>query len=96
VTKAEQETVIRWDQEERVAHLWTSYEPDARTWQRSGYEVQAFERSRDGEPQSWQTDVPLEAIRYRKVADGAVVKRRGHGKGRLFGAAVDQLVGCDG
>jgi hypothetical protein len=92
MTKAEQETTIRWDQEERVAHLWTAYEPDARAWRRAGFRVHVFQRNQDGLPVSWWADVPVEAIRWRRMEDGAVVKRRGHTKGRLFGLRGDELV----
>jgi hypothetical protein len=92
MTKSEQETVIRWDQEERIAHLWTAYEPDAERWVRAGYPVTVYRRDKDGRPVSWAAEVPLDAIRYRRVEDGQVVKRRGHRNGRVFGRRRDQLV----
>lgn len=95
MTKAEQETIIRWDQEERIAHLWTAYEPDARRWEEAGYPVRVFDYAKDGTPRAWHAEVPVEAIRWRKVDDGGVVKRRGHGKGRTFPARTDQLVVSD-
>ncbi len=95
-TKAEQETTIRWDQEDRTAHLWTAYEPDAREWEQAGYPVRVDGRDREGRPTGWATQLPAEAIRYRRVQDGQVVKRRGHGKGRLFQAVEDdQLVAVE-
>jgi Ni/Co efflux regulator RcnB len=51
LTKGEQETIVRWDQGDRVAHLYTAYEPDARRWQRAGIEAQ----QRGG---SWSAEVP--------------------------------------
>ena len=48
-TKAEQETVIRWDQDERRVHLYTAYEPEMRKWVRLGYAVEV-ERTRAGTP----------------------------------------------
>ena len=92
MTKAEQETIVRWDQEERVAHLWTAYEPDARAWHRAGYAPRVFQSDSEGLPVSWRAEVPVEAIRWGRVQDGAVVKRRGNTKGRLFGRLNDELV----
>ena len=88
-TKAEQETTIRWDQEEQVAHLYTAHQVQANQWIRLGYPVEAFGRDQTGNPRGWRAKVPVEAIRFRKLQDGAVVKRRGHGKGRLFQAVED-------
>jgi hypothetical protein len=96
VTKAEQETSIRWDQQERVAHLWTAYEPDAERWVRFGYPVTVYRRDKDGRPVSWAAEVPVDAIRWRRVEDGRVVKRRGHRKGRTFGPRRhDELVAAE-
>jgi hypothetical protein len=94
-TKAEQETIIRWDQEERTAHLWTAYEAAARRWGRMGYPVRVYSRTMDGTPRSWSAEVPLDAIRWRRMQDGEVVRRRGHRKGHVFGAGRDQLVASD-
>ena len=93
--KAEQETTIRWDQEERIAHLWTAYEPDARRWERAGYVLRVSNLGKDGSARGWRTEVPIEAIRWRRVEAGAVVKRQGHSKGRRFGVATDELVAAE-
>jgi hypothetical protein len=93
MTKAEQETIIRWDQDERIAHLWTAYEPDAHCWQHAGYAVRVDTHDRSGQPTSWSARVPVGAIRYRPVRDGHLVKRKGHRKGRLLGVRPDELVG---
>ena len=95
MTKAEQETVIRWDQDERLAHLWTAYEPDARRWERLGYSVRVFQTGRDGQPRSWSAEVPMEAVRWRPLENGRVKRRRGHRKGRVFVAQPDELVGAE-
>jgi hypothetical protein len=94
-TKAEQETVIRWDQEERIAHLWTAYSADARRWQRLGYPVQVRSRTQDRTPRTWAAEVPIDAIRFRPVRDGQVVKRKGHRKGRVSGRPDGQLVASE-
>ncbi len=92
MTKGEQETIIRWDQEERVAHLWTAYETDANRWIAAGYQVRVSGRNERGRPIGWATEVPIDAIRWKRVKDGCVVRRRGHRKGRVFAVRSDQLV----
>ena len=95
-TKAEQETTIRWDPVEPVAHLYTAHQVQANRWIRLGYPVDVFGRDQQGTPRSWRAKVPVEAIRFRRVQDGQVVKRRGHGKGRPFEAVQhDQLVAVE-
>ena len=95
-TKAEQETIIRWDQEEPVADLYTARQIQANQWIRLGYPVEVSDRDQEGNPRGWTANVPMEAIRFRKLRDGAVVKRRGHGKGKLFSPVRDdQLVASE-
>lgn len=94
--KAEQETITRWDEEERVADLYTAYLPQARQWERLGYPVEVSDLDRHGNPRGWKARVPKEAIRFRKVQAGQVVKRRGHGKGKPFGHKKhDELVALE-
>ena len=94
--KAEQETITRWDAEERVADLYTAYLPQARQWERLGYPVEVSDLDRQGNPRDWKARVPKEAIRFRKVQAGQVVKRRGHGKGKPFGHEKhDELVALE-
>ena len=96
MTRAEQETIIRWDHEERVAGLYTACQAQANQWIRLGYPVEVFGRDQKRIPRGWRAKVPVEAIRFRKVQDGAVVKRRGHGKGKLFGHEKhDELVALE-
>ena len=95
MTKSEQETMIRWDQEERIAHLWTAYPADARRWERAGYWYQVHSYGSDGSPRSWAAEVPIAAIRFRQIRNGSVLRRRGHRKGRVFGAPDDQHVASD-
>jgi hypothetical protein len=79
-TNAEQETVIRWDLEERVAHLWTASAVQARRWTRLGYPVEVHGRTRTGEPHTWSAQVPTDALRWRKVRAGRVVRRKSPSK----------------
>lgn len=82
-TKAEQETIIRWDQEQRVLHLYTANASEARKWKRLGFAVEVCGRTQAGEARGWQAPAPLAAIRLRKLVDGNVVRRR---RGRSFGS----------
>ena len=84
-TKAEQATIIRWDQEDPTATLYTAYPAQAQRWEQLGYEVEVTDRDREGNPRSWTTHGPRDAIRFRKVRNGAVVRRR-TGSGRQFRA----------
>jgi hypothetical protein len=67
--RAEQETLMRWDEEERVAHLCTTYPPLVRRWQRRGYPVRVLGRTVHGEPRSWEATVPVACISFRRLAD---------------------------
>ena len=74
-TRLEQETVVRWDQEERRVHLYTAYEPEMRKWVRLGYAVEV-ERTRAGTPSGWRATAPLGAVRLRALGPDGEVKRR--------------------
>ena len=92
-TRAEQETIVNWDREEQIAHLYTAYEGQAKRWRKLGYDVQVFDRDRQGRVTGWGATAEVAAVRFRRVRDGKVIKRRGHGRGRPFpGVARDQLV----
>jgi hypothetical protein len=73
MTRAEQETLVRWDQAERVAHLCTTYPPMVRRWQRCGYAVQVLSTTLDGQARSWAAVVPVACITFRRLA---AVQRR--------------------
>ena len=87
-TKGEQETIIRWDQEKHVLHLYTAHPPEARKWARRGYAVEVCARTQAGEPRGWRAQAPLEALRLRKLVDGKVAKRR---RGRVLGVLARKL-----
>ncbi len=91
-TKAEQETILRWDQEERVLHLYTAYPAEARKWKRLGYAVEVCGRTPDGEPRGWQARASLEAVRLRKLVHGHVAVRR---RGRSFGLPDRKLAAAE-
>jgi hypothetical protein len=91
-TKAEQETVIRWDQEERVLHLYTAYPREARKWERLGYAVEVFGRTQTGEPRGWRARAPLEALRLRRLIHDSIARRR---RGRSFGPGRRKLAASE-
>jgi hypothetical protein len=68
MTKAEAETTIRWDQEDRIAWLCTTHPPMMRRWVRLGYPVRVIGTTRDGQPRSWAATVPVKAVTFRRLA----------------------------
>jgi hypothetical protein len=68
MTKAEAETTIRWDQEERLAWLGTTHPPMMRRWVRLGYPLRVIGTTRDGQPRSWAATVPVKAVTFRRLA----------------------------
>ena len=47
--KAEQETIIRWDQEGPEAELYTAHPARARHWEKQGYAVEVCDQGPEGE-----------------------------------------------
>ena len=92
MTKAEQETIIRWDQEERVVHFYTAYPAEARKWVRLGYQVEIYSRTQAGQPRSWRAQAPIEALRLRRLVNGQTVSRR---RGRSLGIGGRKLAAPD-
>jgi hypothetical protein len=90
MTKSEQETIIRWDQEERVLYLYTAYASDARKWAGLGYPVEIWSRTQAGAPRSWKARAPIEALTLRKLENGQVARRP---RGRSFGLGERKLAG---
>jgi hypothetical protein len=75
VTKAEQETVIRWDREDRTVQLYTADAAQARRWTQLGYDVRVHGTDRAGRPHGWTATGPSGCVRFRRLKNGAVVKR---------------------
>ena len=75
MSRAERETVIRWDCEDRTPVLYTSDPVQARRWTRLGYAVRVTDTARDGTPRSWSATGVAGCVRLRRVKGGAVVKR---------------------
>lgn len=59
-TRAEQETVIRWDQDTKAATLWTAAPVVARKWTRLGYPIEQHGAG-------WRVDVPIRALTFRRM-----------------------------
>jgi hypothetical protein len=57
-TAAEQETTLRFDEEERVLWACTTTPRIAARWQKAGYDVQVVGTDRNGRPQSWRMKLP--------------------------------------
>ena len=74
-TKAEQETVIRWDREDRTVQLYTADAAQARRWTQLGYDVRVQGTDRDGRPHGWTAVGPGGCVRFRRVQGGCLVKR---------------------
>ena len=50
MSRAERETVIRWDCEDRMPVMYTADPAQARRWTRLGYAVSVTDAARDGSP----------------------------------------------
>lgn len=66
MTKAEQETTVRWDEEERVVWACTTSPVVRRKWERLGYPVTVLGTARDGEARSWECRLPMHCIAFRR------------------------------
>ncbi len=75
MSKAERETVIRWDCEDRAPVMYTADPAQARRWARLGYVVTVMDAARDGTPRSWTAKGAVGCVRFRRVKDGVTVKR---------------------
>ena len=69
-SREEQETIIRFDETDADAYLWTASPRQAKRWQRAGCVLKT-------EPCGWSTRVPKAAVsRMRRLVGGQVVKRK--------------------
>ena len=75
MSRAERETVIRWDCEDRRPVMYTADPVQARRWSRLGYAVRVMDDARDGTPRSWTVTGAVGCVRFRRVRDGVMVKR---------------------
>jgi len=75
MSRAERETVIRWDCDDRSPVMYTADPAQARRWTRLGYAVSVQDTARDGTPRGWSTKGAVGCVRFRRVKDGVMVKR---------------------
>jgi hypothetical protein len=82
LTRAEQETTIRWDEEEQIVHIWSASPKTWRKMARLGV-TPAREMARHGQPSGRFYLVPVAQFRWRlkSLAIGA------NRKGKPFGQA---------
>jgi hypothetical protein len=57
-TAAEQETTLRFDEEERVLWACTTTPRVADRWRKAGYDVRVIGTDRAGTPESWEAKLP--------------------------------------
>ena len=70
-TKAERETILRWDREGNRATFYSADVSEARRWKRLGYSVVVHGMA-SGTARSWTADVPIEAVALLPLRDGRV------------------------
>jgi hypothetical protein len=80
MTKAEQETIVRWDPSSPTIEMGTANPRVAQGWSKLGFDVRIQDRAKDGTPRFWRTEGPRNCIRFRRVANGQIVKRANAGK----------------
>lgn len=66
-SKSEQETIIRWDEEEKIAFLYTASKKVMRKWTRLGY-APTVNGQKNGEARSWQAIIPFKFVSFRKIS----------------------------
>jgi hypothetical protein len=74
-TRAERETIIRFDEQQPTVDLSTASPVEANRWMALGYDVRVHGRYPDGSPRSWEAQAPRGAVRLRRVVDGELVRR---------------------
>lgn len=74
LTRGERETILRFDDEKRVLHVWTASPAVMRKWAKRGIPLQVTSRDRLGKPHGWGAVVPLACLRPLRAlgADGQV------------------------
>jgi hypothetical protein len=63
---AEQETVLRWDDEDQEIRAWTACRAVARAWFRANWPV-TVDGTIKGRPCSWESRVPAKAVSFRNI-----------------------------
>lgn len=81
LTRAEQETVIRWDEEEKVVHIWSASPVTWRKVARLGLKP-VKETTRGGEPSGKLYRVPFASFRWGIKSEARSAASRGRFGGR--------------
>lgn len=71
-TRAEMETIIRWNRETDVATLYTADPCEVRRWRALGYDVEVCGVTHEGKARGWQTAVPIAAVALLALRSGRV------------------------
>ena len=66
VTQIENETIIRFDESNAPALLYTASRRTAAGWERLGYVLTVAGRDAAGRPHSWRGEAPKAAVRLRR------------------------------
>lgn len=69
-TLIERETIIRWDESEPVATLWTASPKVRKVWESYGFPITVTEGG------GWRSTVPVDRISYRTYKGVAADKSR--------------------
>ncbi len=72
-SKAEQETIIRWDEDEKIATVYTACERIMKRFTKLGWTFKVTSTS-EGQPSGWTAVGPANAVKLRRLADGTLVK----------------------
>jgi hypothetical protein len=90
-TREERETIVRWDETDAPAVLWTASPRQAAKWRKLGYALTT-------DPGGWRANVPKAAIRpLRRMVDGQVVRQKGGPRSvalKNLGAARQKIHGA--
>ena len=63
LTRAEQETHFRWDNEAKTLEAWTADRRVAERWRRGGYTVRVLGKTNDGQERTWEVVLPHDGHR---------------------------------
>lgn len=58
-TKQERETIVRWDETDELAYLWTASVPIRNEWKGLGYELKPTFR------EGWEARVPKDRVSFK-------------------------------
>lgn len=91
MTKAEQETIVRWDEEDKRLDIYTASPRVAERLRKRGYDMQPIRRT-DGEATGWRCLAPENALTFRRIVDGIVPKPIYHPEGNAAAFHADRTI----